>query len=191
MRLPCIFRREPDFIIGGNDDPYLLRWYVIPRNRWFNIYLHKFLRDDDDRALHDHPWWSLALILKGSYTQRLPGGKAVHRKPGRLVLRRPEHAHRVELLRRCPVRIENGGFHCGDTTLVPAWTLFITGPRLRKWGFHCPNGWRHWEEFTSPADKGQVGRGCESRPNRKPCATCRSPHTARWLACGCRRRICR
>ncbi len=27
MRLPRIFKREPDFIIGGKDDPYLLRWY--------------------------------------------------------------------------------------------------------------------------------------------------------------------
>lgn len=25
-------RRPPDFIIGRVDDPYLLRWWVIPRN---------------------------------------------------------------------------------------------------------------------------------------------------------------
>lgn len=49
------FWRAPDFYIGGNANPYLLRWWVIPRNRFFNVYLHKFLRDDDDRALHDHP----------------------------------------------------------------------------------------------------------------------------------------
>ena len=41
---------KPHFVIGGADDPYMLRWYLIPRNRRFNIYLHKFLRDDDDRA---------------------------------------------------------------------------------------------------------------------------------------------
>src|SRR3546814_8204117 len=42
--------RKPDITIGGEDNPYLRRWYIIPRNRWFNVYLHEFLRDDDDRA---------------------------------------------------------------------------------------------------------------------------------------------
>ena len=37
--------RKPDFVIGGHDDPYMLRWWIIPRNRFFNIYLHKFLHD--------------------------------------------------------------------------------------------------------------------------------------------------
>lgn len=32
-------RRAPDFIIGGKDTPYMLRWWIIPRNKWFNIYL--------------------------------------------------------------------------------------------------------------------------------------------------------
>lgn len=39
----------PHFYIGGIAKPYLLRWFLIPRNPWFNIYLHKFLCDDDDR----------------------------------------------------------------------------------------------------------------------------------------------
>lgn len=29
--------RQPDFAIGPTDAPYLLRWWVIPRNRFFNI----------------------------------------------------------------------------------------------------------------------------------------------------------
>ncbi|SID67872.1 Protein of uncharacterised function (DUF550) [Mycobacteroides abscessus subsp. abscessus] len=61
-------RLEPHQPIGAEGEaPYLLRWYVIPRNRWLNIYLHKFLRDDDDRALHDHPWWFVSLMLWGQY----------------------------------------------------------------------------------------------------------------------------
>lgn len=62
---------RPHFIIGGTDRPYLLRWFLIPRNRWFNIYLHKFCRDDDDRALHDHPWWFVSIMLQGSYVEHL------------------------------------------------------------------------------------------------------------------------
>src|SRR5690242_14714107 len=62
-------RRPPDVIIGGRDRPYMLRWFVIPRNRFFNIYLHHFHRSDDDRALHDHPWLNLSIILQGEYVE--------------------------------------------------------------------------------------------------------------------------
>ena len=41
--------REPDFIIGGAERPYIRRWWIIPRNKLFNIYLHQVLRDDDER----------------------------------------------------------------------------------------------------------------------------------------------
>ena len=62
-----VSRRAPDFQIGGSVNPYCNRWWVIPRNRWFNIYLHEFVRDDDDRALHDHPWWNISIVLRGGY----------------------------------------------------------------------------------------------------------------------------
>lgn len=142
-----MFRREPDFHIGGRIDPYMLRWYVIPRNRFFNIYLHKFLRDDDDRALHDHPWPSVSLALKGEYIEHT--ASYVRRRGfGSIVIRSAKHAHRIELARK-------------DGRPVPAWTLFVTGPKIREWGFHCPKGWRHWRDFVSETDSGSVGRGCD------------------------------
>jgi hypothetical protein len=151
------FYRAPDFIIGGAENPYLLRWWVIPRNPIFNIYLHKFLRDDDDRALHDHPWVNCSIVLRGKYLEHTPDGIYL-RKPGSVVCRRATAAHRIELKK---VYIKSSGrFHVRMTTF-PAWTLFITGPRIREWGFHCPKGWRPWQEFTSPADKGKIGKGCD------------------------------
>ena len=33
-------------------------------------------------------------------------------------------------------------------------TLFIRGPKLREWGFHCASGWRHHSDFHT--------RGCDS-----------------------------
>jgi hypothetical protein len=65
--------RDPDFIIGGQANPYLLRWWIIPRNRFFNIYLHRFLRSDDDRALHDHSWCNVSILLDGAYYEYMPG----------------------------------------------------------------------------------------------------------------------
>ena len=56
-------KRPPNAIIGGPENPYLLRWWLIPRNRWFNVYLHQFKRSDDDRALHDHPWINASIVL--------------------------------------------------------------------------------------------------------------------------------
>ncbi len=44
-----IYTRNPDITIGGKDHPYLERWWIIPRNRVFNIYLHQFWRSDDDQ----------------------------------------------------------------------------------------------------------------------------------------------
>ncbi len=135
--------REPDFIIGEPEKPYLLRWWVIPRNKVFNIYLHKMLRDDDDRALHDHPWINLSIVLRGGYWEHTPKG-AKWRGPGSLIFRRPTAAHRLSL----PI--------FGDRS----WSLFITGPVVRVWGFHCPQGWVPWQKFVSKTNKGSVGQGC-------------------------------
>lgn len=137
---------KPDLIIGDKDKPYLLRWHVIPRNPLFNVYLHKILRDDDDRALHDHPWPSLSIILRGGYIEVTASG-TFWRRPGAFIFRRATTAHRLAL----PV-VGGGIRYC--------WSLFITGPKVREWGFHCPQGWRHWKEFVDTRDRGQIGRGC-------------------------------
>ena len=144
LRIPQ--RREPDFIIGKPGDDYLRRWWVIPRNGVFNIYLHHFIRSDDDRALHDHPWWNVSLLLENKYVEHtISAGGINHRaeySAGALKFRSAKSAHRVELV--------NG----------PCWTLFITGPRIRPWGFHCPTRWVPWQEFTAPNNPGEIGRGC-------------------------------
>lgn len=142
--------REPDITIGPPDDLYLRRWWLIPRNRWFNIYLHHFLRSDDDRALHDHPWRNLSILLIGSYREHTASGVVKLRKPWRpwafwrLTGRTATAAHRVELIDGRPV-----------------WTLFLTGRTVRTWGFHCPRGWVPWREFVDVRPGGNsIGKGC-------------------------------
>ncbi len=136
-----VISRPPDRTIGGSDNPYLHRWYLLPRNPVFNMYLHEFCRSDDPRALHDHPWWNASVIVKGEYTE-VTAGKREIRKRGQLRIRRASAAHRIEL-------------HEGK-----CWTVFMTGPRVREWGFVCPQGWRHWKEFTK-GDGSEVGKGCD------------------------------
>lgn len=163
--------RDPDFIIGA-DNPggaYLRRWWVIPRNPFFNVYLHHFMRDDDDRALHDHPWVWASFLLSGGYIEHTiaPGG-IHHRRQrwaGSLKVSGASRAHRVELMPRwwladtlddafdIEYRMPRAKGEC--------WTLFFTGPRTREWGFHCPDqGWIPWQQFTAPGNKGEVGPGC-------------------------------
>lgn len=130
--------RKPDRIINGD---YLHRWYIIPRNRFFNIYLHKFGRSDDDRAIHDHPWYSVSLLLKGEFIEH--SFKGIRHIPWLWpVFRTAKFAHRLEIIKG------------------PVWTIFITGPRVRDWGFYCPKGWVPWRKFATPDGK-PIGEGCE------------------------------
>ncbi len=113
-------KRKPDFELQR----YLRRWWLIPRNRWFNVYLHQFygVRTED---LHDHPWWSVSIVLSGSYREFFHDGTSKVRGRGRVIFRTARLLHRIQV---------NGD----------AWTLFITGPRIRPWGFLKSAGWSAW-----------------------------------------------
>lgn len=135
-------RRDPDFVIGPVDNPYLRRWWIVPRNELCNVYLHEVLRSDDDRALHDHPWANTSMIVSGGYHEHTPDG-VFWREPGWVGHREATALHRLV--------VPEGG---------RAVTLFMTGPIVREWGFACPQGWVHWRDFTNPANPGEIGRGC-------------------------------
>ena len=138
-------RRPPDELIGPAAAVYIRRWFVIPPNRLLNIYLHEIQRSDSDRALHDHPWANLSIPLRGRYVEHTIRAGGVHRRrlvaAGGFRLRLPRTAHRLELV---------DGL---------AWSLFITGPKVRAWGFHCPDGWVHWRVFNTPRPGGTI-KGC-------------------------------
>lgn len=137
---------KPDFIVGG-DTPYLLRWYLIPRNPFLNIYLHCFKSSDINREFHDHPWSSLSYIIQGMYSEITDVGHRIY-KEGQYILRiRADVPHRIELID-------------GE-----CWTLFVTSFRYRNWYFYCrdENGNRRmvpWEQYVDSRDKGKSGKGC-------------------------------
>lgn len=141
-----IMVRPPDFRIVGetNDDDYLHRWYVVPRNSNMNVYLHKLLRSDKD-VPHDHPWHNTSVIVTGRYKEQTLDGCTRIRNIGDVVHRRAETAHRLILFP-------------GEQCL----SLFFTGPKVRDWGFHCPKGWVPWQDFTQGSHSGRstVGGGC-------------------------------
>lgn len=126
-------------VIGGSENPLLVRWILMRFKAW-GIYIHKLCRSDYDRALHDHPWPFVSVVLRGGYWEI--HDQTVNRKesafwrgPREVMLRPAEWRHRVE--------IRDG---------IPAWTLVIVGRRAKRWGFYLPEGWCWWRKHD--ADNG-------------------------------------
>lgn len=112
------------------------------------LYLHRFVRGDEDRELHNHPWYGVSLILVGGYLEErrvwTPEGERVVARtlrPGAVNMLAPHTFHRVDLI--------DG----------PCWTLFATGPVVQSWGFwHRRSGeFTPWRAFIER--KGMVPRG--------------------------------
>lgn len=153
---------------GGADDPTYWRYFVIPRNPVFNIYLHRFLKDDEEHH-HDHRMLNITFILQGSYFEErfawrpheglpLPATKLIPVEQRQLFARLPSTPHRVVLKRDA------------DNRPIPIWSLFIGFPQLRKWGFWCPGDgaarWVPFERYVSSIDPlnpgyGKPGLGCD------------------------------
>lgn len=158
-----------DFRIPPNEaiPVYMQRWWRIPRNWAMNCYLHIVRRSDDDRALHDHPWWNFSIVLDGGYFEHeiMEGG--IHKRtwygPGAMRFRwHGKKAHRLELQQKrfgdipiyqAATLAAGADFVVGDMDKIvelPATTVFITGPVLRRWGFHHESGWvdaYEWDAF--------------------------------------------
>jgi hypothetical protein len=146
--------RAPDQVItrrgDGSHNPYMLRWFLFrsKSNRLPRLYLHKFLRSDDDRAPHDHPWWFISILLRGKYIEHRWDENDVEtthvRHAPSIAFRGLSTRHRVELF---------GGRFKGDDAVrcwqpfKPVWTLILTGPDVRAWGFWCDDRFVPHREF--------------------------------------------
>jgi hypothetical protein len=132
--------------VGERTDNYLSRWTLL-QLFGLQLCLHYFHRGDADEYPHDHPWSFWTLILSGGYFEilhrpRQVGNRyvfvekaAVHR-PGTVLFRPAHWPHRVLMHKTRP----------------PVWTLIVTGPVKRRWGFQTLFGWVHWKRYLS--DKG-------------------------------------
>lgn len=121
--------------LGLPECPYVIRWRI--ETPWGSIRLHHWLGPDDDRAFHDHPWDFTTFVLKGGYTDHSPNfwPDGEHLGAGSIRHREGEHQHTV-----VP---DPGG----------AWTIIVTGPHRRAWGF-----WAEGVKFIK-ANKWFASRG--------------------------------
>jgi hypothetical protein len=119
---------------------YMERYWILPYTRFgLAIRVHHILRSDSDRVFHDHPWPFITVILRGGYTEVTPifvdgiyaGERRRDRGPGSILLRRASAWHRLEV-----------------ATGKTAWTLFITGPKVQRWGFlTIPEYKTYWRDY--------------------------------------------
>lgn len=143
---------EPKIIRECEGDAPMLERFTLVRTPWGSLRLHHFVRGDDDRATHDHPWSYLTFVLAGGYVEIRPSrsvralvsiGSALSTsrlieatlerfrvRPGMLLYRPAWWIHRIEL---APGR--------------DAWTLIWMSKKSREWGFFTPTGWLHWRQY--------------------------------------------
>lgn len=132
---------EPHQVIGPVDDPYLKRWFLLPRSRWGNVYLHEFVKSDDPDALHNHPWPFVSLCVWGSYVEVTDLGRRT-RCPGGFAFRPARFRHRIEMT--------------GAAGSRTCWTVVVTGPKVQQWGFFCGRGrFVPWTQFDGGCGEGQ------------------------------------
>lgn len=112
--------------------------------KWVCARIHHTLRSDDDRHLHDHPAWSLSIVLSGGYLEVMPRDPRQHPSldrtqftlrwcgPGKVVFRRANARHRL---------IVTPGYE--------PWSVFVMGAKRNTWGFYTPIGKIPWQYYSS------------------------------------------
>lgn len=142
MKLITYFRRVLGPLTFVSD---LLTGYMRRRmiwSPWGTVRLHKILSSDSGRDLHDHPWDFTSLILTSGYYEHQPGKPVRFYSPFSLVTHQAEDLHRLEIYKG------------------PVYTLVLTGPVRRNWGFRKSDGtWIGHDEYdgVSMAKRAQPG----------------------------------
>lgn len=148
------FNLKSKTIYRRDTEPYLTRYYLFrKKKKWQpSIYLHCFHMGDEDLELHDHPWChSMSVILKGSYLEEYKDKykntvKQRILNPGSLNFVRGDKFHRVELMS------------------PKVWTLFISGPKTKSWGFWDRDTFEYhdWEDHEKIKNRVKVEKDRET-----------------------------
>ena len=147
---------------------HIERWMVWPKSNWRNIYIHRFVGDDLDQALHDHEPDNVSILLEEGYIEHFhvePRELEYHKfkirfKRRQVVRRQGDVIFRLAETPHCTSMPRYNGMH--GVAIKPAISMFIQGPRRRRWGFHCPSGWKFWKDYIDER-KGygdRSGEGC-------------------------------
>ncbi len=125
---------------GLPPDLYMKRWMLLPHNRFFNVYLHHFVRGDN--WLHDHPYHFLAFAFWGRGVERLE-----YEKDGKYICMYRQVGKRFRFYRSKVRHV--------ITDVDNLWTIAIRGPVHREWGMVIENGdiWGKWVHYRTITEK--------------------------------------
>jgi len=111
--------------ISRDGTPYLERYYI-GSILGLTFYLHRFVGEDGDEQLHNHPWkFSVGILLCGMYRELKSRG---------LALTIPNKICTLEGFRRFNFIFRNT-FHQIIYVEKETWTLFIHTNKKESWGF--------------------------------------------------------
>lgn len=112
--------------------PYLTRLHLV-KTPWFAVFLHWFHAADPQPDPHDHPVSFVSVPLRGGYVERRGWPSWDLRYYGR-PWRRFNRVRATDIHRIVAV-------------LPGTLTLVFSGPVVREWGHHTPDGWVPWREY--------------------------------------------
>lgn len=145
---------------GDDTDVYLIRYYVI-QSKYFNFFIHRFLRSDRD-DMHDHPWNFGTYVVKGGYREQVPDCDFCTELPNiqqanghdrikineRSTKRNQWATRKAEQLHRVVVDQELTYDQKDQATI----TLCFTGRTRRDWGFVKDGKWIFWKRYLGLPD---------------------------------------
>lgn len=89
--------------------------FVLLKNRYFSVYLHKLSAPEWHPKCHDHPWWFIAFLIWPGYMEMI-ADKSEHRRwPFSILYRPATFTHNV------------------ITPYGTSWSLILAGPKTRDW----------------------------------------------------------
>jgi hypothetical protein len=127
--------------LGEPECPYARRW-VLNLGRFGSLRVHHWVASDDQRFPHDHAWWFLTVVLRGGYTDISdmtsdwvpPSTTSTfrihdHVRAPAVRFRSAQHRHKV--------KVDHDG----------AWTVLLTGPPVRDWGFWVDGQFKRMRQY--------------------------------------------
>lgn len=140
-RVHQVGRRRRRKVITKRGAPYLTRRYILdPAVDPIGLMVHRIDQPDADRHLHDHPWWFVAVVLRGGYEQL--------RTTRRGGVRRAR-VRRVNVVGRRT-------FHRIESVVPGTVTVVLTGRVVRTWAYRVEWDQIHPGEWADLVE-GEVG----------------------------------
>jgi hypothetical protein len=121
------------------------RRYRLLQTPWCAVYIHRIMKSDEDKHMHDHPWGFYSFILEGAYKEitclapdfDLNNPKELTYYSGNLAHHTAEDCHKLTLISSSVL------------TLV-----FVYGKR-RVWGYQTEQGWIDFKSYRALKNEGK------------------------------------